>query len=194
MPLREAGHRKSMRWLSHIMQKVTESAREIGEAHVSIVEGSFLLLLHTFLSKQESLAQQNTSSSLFANSRFVVVQEDLYGKVKNIKQFYVAPLECGWWEREMKLLILSCRTPLENLLGCGRRGLWVLWKRGKPWDWYLIGFLEEVEALRQIKVLRTSYDEKVKDLDTFHKDKIGIFCKDSVSEGWEKESLYIKYS
>lgn len=79
------------------MQKVTESACEIGEARVSIVEGSFLLLLHTFfLSKQESLAQQNTSSSLFANSRFVVVQEDLYGKVKNIKQFYVAPLECGW--------------------------------------------------------------------------------------------------
>lgn len=37
---------------------VTKSACEIGEAHVGIVEGSILLVLHTFfLSKQESLAQ-----------------------------------------------------------------------------------------------------------------------------------------
>lgn len=34
-----------------------------------------------------------------------------------------------------------------------------------------------------MKVLRTSYDEKVKDLEAFHKDKIGIFYKDSVFEG-----------
>ena len=78
---------------------MTGSTCDVSEAHVGFVERSVLLVLHPFfLSKQESLAKSNTSRSPVAKSGSVGAQADMYGKLKNIKQLYVAPLKCGWWE------------------------------------------------------------------------------------------------
>lgn len=77
------------------------SAGKVSEAPVGFVQDLVLLVLHPFyLPKQESLiANQTPASPLLLNQvLYEVRQTDMYRKLKNIKQLYVAALTCVWWE------------------------------------------------------------------------------------------------
>lgn len=77
---------------------MTRSACELSEAYVIFVEGSVLPVLHPFFLSEQESAKSNASRSPVAPSGSVGAQADMYEKLENVKQLYVAPLKCGWWE------------------------------------------------------------------------------------------------